>query len=139
VPKENILDFEEQAARLRESAVTPPVLSGGGPHMPDMDNDRLGKLEGQFDGLKHNQTITFAAIALVSAILLAVSSYSLIKLDTLSNRISELPSKISADLRDITSTLSQAITATKQQSPQVIFIPAPQPVPAPSLEPSKPQ
>jgi hypothetical protein len=139
VAEPNIIDFNHQADRLRKLVESTPVTGGDGPHMPDMDNERLGKLEGMVEGLKHNQTITFAAIALVSAILLAVSSYSLVKLDILTGRVSELPSKISSDLRDITSTLSQAITATKQQAPQVIFVPAPQPSAPNAPEPSKPQ
>ena len=92
---------------------------------------RLSRMEGALDGLKHNQTITFAAVALVSAIVIGVSSYSLIKIGTLEARVAELPGRISAELRDINSTLSQAITASKQTPPQVILIPPSAITPAP--------
>jgi hypothetical protein len=127
VPDATIIDLNEQVSRLRKIAEVPPATGGDGPYMPDMDNDRIGKLEGVVDGLKTNQTITLSAIGLVSALLLALASYSLVKIDTLNNRVTELPAKISSDIRDITTTLSQAITASKQQPPQVIFMQAPPP------------
>ena len=92
---------------------------------------RLSRMEGALEGLKHNQTITFSAVALVSAIVIAVSSYSLVKIGTLEARVSELPGKISAELRDINNTLAQAITASKQTPPQVIVIPQSAITPAP--------
>jgi hypothetical protein len=107
--------------------------SGGDDGMDDMPQ-RVARLEGALDGLRHNQTITFSAVALVSAIVIAVSSYSLLKIDALGrrmdgveSRINELPAKISAELRDINNTLAQAITAAKQTPPQVIVIPSPLP------------
>jgi hypothetical protein len=122
--------------------------SGGDDGISDM-TQRLSRMEGALEGIRHNQTITFSAVALVSAIVIAVSSYSLVRIGalearfdglgarfdsrigTLERRVDELPARISADIRDITSTLSQAITASKQMPPQVIVIPPAAIAPAP--------
>ena len=116
-----------------ETSGPPDTLGGGsGGRWTDDMTQRLSRMEGALDGLKHNQTITFAAVALVSAIVIGVSSYSLIKIGTLEARVAELPGRISAELRDINSTLSQAITASKQTPPQVIVIPQSAIVPTPA-------
>jgi hypothetical protein len=47
------------------------------------------------------------------------------KVSVLSDRMTELPSRISADLRDITRTLAESITAARQTLPQVIVVPVP--------------
>ena len=56
------------------------------------------------------------------------------RLDKLTERTIELPSKVGAELRDIAKTLADSITAAKQTPPQVILMPAPQgqPVPPPA-------
>jgi hypothetical protein len=105
----------------------PPNTAGGGAS-GEWTNDmtqRLSRMEGALDGLRLNQTITFSAVVLVSTIVIAVSSYSLVKIGTLEMRVNELPGRISAELRDLNNTLAQAITAAKQAPPQVIVIPAP--------------
>jgi hypothetical protein len=116
----------------------------GGEWTNDM-TQRVSRMEGALDGLKHNQTITFGAIAMVSTILVAVSSYTFLRVDALSARIStlevrvnELPGKIAAELRDLNNTLAQAITAAKQAPPQVIVIPVPAPANVPSQPPQTP-
>lgn len=116
-----------------EKAAVPNSLgtgSGGNDGTDDM-TQRVAKMEGALDGLRHNQAITFSAVALVSAIVIAVSSYSLVKIGALEARVNELPGKISAELRDINDTLAQAITASKQTPPQVILIPPSAITPAP--------
>ena len=52
------------------------------------------------------------------------------KIDILDDKVNKLPGQINSEIRDITKTLADVITATKQQPPQVILMPAP-PAPAP--------
>jgi hypothetical protein len=49
------------------------------------------------------------------------------KVAAVSDQITALPEKVSGNLRDLTSAMSQAITASKQAPPQVILMPSPQP------------
>jgi hypothetical protein len=119
-----------------------PIDSGGGnDYLPPDMNARLGKLEGEISGLKHSQNIHLAAlvgsfaivlgaIGIVVALVLALSTkvdQQGDKIEKLAERQIELPGKIGAELRDITKTLAESITAAKQTPPQVILLPAPQP------------
>ena len=135
------------------------TTTGGGdnPEMPD-GSYALGRLEGLVEGLKTNQTITFSAIAVLAAVLLALTSWTLFRVEALSGRVDalsgrvdalsdriadvnakvdQLPSKISSDLLAIAGALSQAITAARQQPPQIILMPAPQPA-GPAAAPAQP-
>jgi hypothetical protein len=110
-------------------------LSANPPGPPDGDmNYRLASLEASMDGLKRIQDITVLSVFGVGAILVAIMVYMLMqqdqsrdRIDRLSDKMNELPGKINADLRDITKTLAESITAAKQQAPQVILLPAPAP------------
>lgn len=129
--------IQAQLAKLRaEQKEKPPAKKPkkgtGPPHMPPMDDERLGRLEGAVDGLKRVQDLTAWAVLGVGALLLAISLYSLTRLDQLGDRVAELPSKVSSELRDITKTLAESITAAKQQQPQIILMPPPVLPPAPS-------
>jgi hypothetical protein len=90
----------------------------------------VARLEGAFEGLRHSQNLTIGALGLVgtviSAIVISFGIYTL-------QRIDALP----ADFERLNATLSSAITAAKQQPPQVILVPAPQQSPAPAA-PAKP-
>jgi outer membrane murein-binding lipoprotein Lpp len=104
---------------------------------PDM-NERLGRIEGEISGLKHGHAMTLGGLGLVAALVtigvaavIGFGVYELQRIDQLSEKVNELPGKISADLRDLTKTLAQSITAAKQQPPQVILIPTPQQSPSP--------
>jgi outer membrane murein-binding lipoprotein Lpp len=99
-------DFAKQSETSRRIAVPDTTTTGGGvnPQMPE-GSYGLGKLEGLVEGLKTNQTITFSAIAVLAAVLLALTSWTLFRVDALSGRIADvnakvdqLPSRISADL-----------------------------------------
>jgi hypothetical protein len=69
----------------------------------------------------------------VIGILVLIVLYGISRIDQLDDRMSALPNQISADLRDISKTLAESITAAKQQAPQVILMPSPiQPPPAQS-------
>jgi len=97
---------------------------GDGPHMTEMSSGRLGRVEGEISGLKHGQNMTLGGLALIVALVGAVvllGIYELQRIDqvgdritALNDKVNELPGKISAELRDITKTLADVITATKQ-------------------------
>lgn len=131
--------LKRRIAELEKASDTRPLIEerysgggGSGPHMPDM-SERLGRIEGEISGLKHSQNIHLAALAgsfatvlvavgIVFAILLSLWN----KVDQQGDQIVQLPGKISAELRDITRTLAESITAAKQTPPQIILMPAPQ-------------
>jgi hypothetical protein len=114
--------------RLGPRADNPAAADGGddGEVPPDM-NMRLTKLEATVDGLKRVQDFTLVAVLGVGAIIVTFSVYGLQRFDQLSEKVNDMPNKISAELRDITKTLATSITASKQQVPQVILIPYPPP------------
>lgn len=104
---------------------------GSESHMSDM-KERLAKLEGAFDGVKtsiegvrHAQNITIGTLSIGFGLVIAFMFYLL-------NRIDNLP----AEFERLNTTLSNAITATKQAPTQVIMVPTPLP---PPLPPGKPQ
>jgi len=53
------------------------------------------------------------------------------RIDRLAEKVDALPDKINANLRDLTNTLANSITAARSGPPQVILLPAPQ-LPAPT-------
>jgi hypothetical protein len=114
----------EQVAIPREGG-----RGGSGPHMPESD-ERVGRLEGAVEGLRHSQNMLAGLIALVAAFVIGFGIYTLQKIDILDDKVNKLPGQINSEIRDITKTLADVITATKQQPPQVILMPAP-PAPAP--------
>jgi hypothetical protein len=109
----------------RSDAETP------GAYIPSMDT-RIGKLEGTVEGLRHSQNLTLGGLTILVAVVLGGFGYMLNRIDALDNRVVELPTKISAELRDISKTLAESIAAAKQQPPQIILMQAP----APQLPPS---
>jgi hypothetical protein len=109
---------------------------GDGPYIPSM-NERLGKLEGQMEGVKHGHNMLLGGLGLIGGFIvllvtlgLGIGIYELQRIDQLSDKVNELPGKISSDLRDITKTLAESINAAKQQPPQIILIPPPQQQPS---------
>jgi len=114
---------------------------GGGPH--DMNGDRLTRIEGRLIAIEleqraHMRWAMLLAIGLASVfaggfgvIMLRIDRTE-DKLSRIESSVSELPGKIAGNLSQINQTLFQAITASKQQSPQVILLPAPEP---PALAP----
>jgi len=118
-----------EALLERQTILVDSIGSGPGPPEPEM-NERLAKLEGIVDGLRSMQTVTLSVLALTVTLVIAFGVYGQKRVDDLSDKISGLPGQISKDLRDLTNTLSSAITASKQQPPQVILMPiSPQPQP----------
>lgn len=94
---------------------------GGDNQVPDDMNTRIVKLEVAVKGLRDSVNIVLAVVGLLMLVLL----YGISRIDTLNDRVNALPGQISGDLRDITKTLAESITAAKQQTPQVILMPAP--------------
>lgn len=88
-------------------------------------NDRLAKLEIGFERMK-------IMLALIGTILIGGMAFlgaQITRLDgrlfALSDRLDALPDRINANLRDLTSTLFQAILAAKASPPPVVIMPAP--------------
>ena len=99
--------------------------------MPDHGDERLGRLEGELSGLQHAQNMTLGGLGLIAALVAIVVAavigfgiYELQRIDqvgdrinTLNDKVNELPGKISADMRDLTKTLADTITAARQSVP----------------------
>ena len=83
-----------------------------------MSDERLGKLEGAVEGLRHAQDLTVGIVAVFAAIMIGVAVYTLQRIDQMSDRVAELPGKIGTDMRDLTKTLADTITAARQPVPQ---------------------
>jgi hypothetical protein len=128
---------------------------GGSPVGPSGSDDmelreRVAGLEGAFRGvasamesLRQSQNVLVTAVIGVGALLFALQIYSLQRIDRMDDKISsltekvnEVPGKIGTELRDITKTLAESITAAKQAPPQVILMPAPQPAPPSDQQPA---
>lgn len=77
------------------------------------------------------QTITFVVLAILASVGIAMIGYTIKRVDDVNEKLSGLPKQIGSELRDITKTVAESITAAKQQAPQVILLPAPAPVPTP--------
>lgn len=134
---ENVRDDLAQLRLIRNQNAEALKSGDGGSTFDDMSNERLAKLEGVVEGLRHVQSVTLTLVGLIVALVIAFGTYTANRLDAINGRVAELPGKISSDLRDITKTLSEAITAAKQTPPQVILLPAPD-APAPRKTDQKP-
>lgn len=124
--------------------------SNGGPHPPDMTDlsNRVSKVEGAVEGLKGSidaLRIVIGALQWVIGILaiVIVGGISFVgfqilgtsnRVTALETKVDELPDKINSNLQNLTRTLSDAITASKQQAPQVILMQPPS-----SIAPSPPE
>lgn len=120
------------------------TLDGGGgpPHDPGM-NDRITKLEAQYDTLKVVRPMTITVMGVVASVFGLMIAFLLNQSFRLESKMSALESKIDSsnaalrtELRDEfrqmrndmnaqTSAVANAITATKQQAPQVLLVPTP--------------
>jgi outer membrane murein-binding lipoprotein Lpp len=111
------------------------------PYVSNM-RDRLARLEGSIEWFR----LVLAVVATVAVGGMGFLGIQVSRIDgkitsidgkisSLSEQVSTLPEKINANLRDLTKTLAEAITAAKQTPPQVILMPAPASAP-PSLAPA---
>lgn len=95
-------------------------------------NNRLHRIEGGWNIFQWACAVVTAVMIGGMGLLLAVqlSTQSNVKdlagqVDGLSSQVEALPGKINSNLMELNRTLSEAITASKNQAPQVILVPAP--------------
>jgi outer membrane murein-binding lipoprotein Lpp len=91
---------------LRKMAVPETTTGGDG---PDMLEGRLARLEGLVEGLKTSQTITFSAVALVGAMLLALGSWTVVRIDGLAGRMDSLSARIDGRIDSLAATIDGRI------------------------------
>jgi hypothetical protein len=117
----------ENVAELKPRPGSAPGLATGGDggQIQNGMSERLAKIEGVCDGLRlsieglrHSQNMATGALGAGVGIGFLVVIFFLGYLLT---RIDNLPS----EFERLNQTLSQAITASKQQQPQVILVPTP--------------
>ncbi|MEC4591644.1 hypothetical protein VPG91_11650 [Nitrospirillum amazonense] len=139
--KNNLQLVDLDASDAPPTTPQPPLASDGGDdHSRDMDKliERLGKLENEVHAIKGSLDWAKVAFAFMGAVILAgfgllatLSHNTSSKVDGISSKITEEFRAQRADQAATISALGNAITATKQQSPQVILVPAPAPEKAP--------
>lgn len=94
-------------------------------------------LKGSVDGVKHSQTLLAGVVALSVAVMLGGFAILFAQInraeDNLGQQVEKLGELMRQEVRALraeqsaqTSAIANAITATKQQAPQVILVPAPQ-------------
>jgi hypothetical protein len=98
-----------------------PIIPPTGEPPDDTMSVRVAKLEVAIKGLRDSVNVVLA----VAGLLVLIPLYGISRIDSLNDRVNALPNQISGDLRDITKTLAESITAAKQQPPQVILMPSP--------------
>lgn len=142
MPPNRLAKDYDQSTSFARRPLTGLQTGDGGNTLGPM-NERVSKLEGAQDGLKQSQSILLTALGIFAAIfigLIAVVAtfqvFTFQKVDALSDQLSQLPDKIESRLQNIATTLSSAITAAKQQPPQIILMPVP-PQPLPQSTPQK--
>jgi hypothetical protein len=114
---------------IRPRELGDPNLDGGerGHHPPDMSDisGRVAKIEGTISALQ-------LIVGVLAAVIIGGVTFLGVQITRIDNRVANLdskvdslPDKINANLLNLTKTLSDAITAAKQQPPQIILMPAP--------------
>jgi hypothetical protein len=126
--------------RQIDKALDSRGLTGGSGRGGDGNaGERLARLEGVFEGfnrivegIRHSQNLMVGLVSLLAMILIGLSVYELQRLDAMdaqlsqtNQRVTELPGKVSSDLRDLTQTLAATITAARQPAPASPPIPPP--------------
>jgi hypothetical protein len=109
--------LRRQLAEAKQAAGYKSLNTGSGDGGSGMSDERIGKLEGAIEGLRHSQNLTVGVVAVFAAVMIGLAVYSLQRIDQLSDRVADLPGKISADMRDLTKTLADTITAARQPAP----------------------
>jgi cell division protein FtsL len=126
----------------------PATLDGDGdpPHHNGM-NDRLTKLEAQYDTLKVVRPMTITVLGVLAAVFGLMITFLLTQSLKLESKMSSLETRIESkidssnaalrnelreefrqmrnDINAQTSAVANAITATRQQAPQVLLVPTP--------------
>jgi hypothetical protein len=135
-----IADLKSENDELRAS-VAPPVLKSGGPSgtSGDMDEGRLTKLEGLFDGFRAVPQLAVTALGIAMGALAIVVTIAIFQFNSLSGRIGDLTNKVDAIPRQLTeeframraesaaqtSAIANSISAVRQVQPQIMVLPTP--------------
>jgi hypothetical protein len=97
-------------------------------------SERLARLEGVVEGVKSSIDSLRWVIGILAVIVVAGLGFLGVQITrtdarvaTTESKVDALPDKINNNLQTLTQTLANAITAAKQQPPQVILMPAPSP------------
>jgi hypothetical protein len=129
---------------LGEPVPTPVDGDDLQPDATDMADDRLSRLEGAYDALKVVRPMLMAVVSILLAVAIGTTAFlgsqvasTNSRIDRLGDKLDAIPARLNEELRAMraemtaqTSALANAITAAKQEPPQVILIPAPQPPPS---------
>lgn len=113
--------LERSLSEIRDRM--PPPGDGGGD--TNAMRDRLTRLEGVVAGLADRVTTLTVVLGFLLTALLGVTTYAVTRMDKLEDKIDDIPGKLANSNRDLITTLSSAITATRQQAPQVLLVPNP--------------
>ena len=97
----------KQSEVLRRIPV-PDTTTTGGDGL-GMVEGRLARLEGLGEGLRTSQTITFSAVALVGAMLLALGSWTVIRIDRLAGRIDGLAGRLDGKIDNLSARMDSRI------------------------------
>lgn len=128
---------QAEADKIAADADRPLKDGGGGGTFDGMStsdiNNRLTRLEGGWSTFQFASGIVSAVMVgmmavLIGAMALLYTAQQATQSDVrdLAVKVDALPDKINSNLMELNRTLSQAITASKDQTPQVILVPAPQ-------------
>lgn len=91
-----------------------------------MDGDRISKLESAIDGLRHSQNLIWGGVLAFGALIVTLQLFTLNEVNGVTDKITEEFRAMRTETAATTSAIANSITATKQQAPQVILVPAPQ-------------
>jgi hypothetical protein len=120
--------LRRKLAEMEEGVVASSAKKSGGggdeTHISGMDG-RIGRLEGAIEGMRHSQNLMIGIVSLVALLVVGFGVYGLQRMDQINDKVAALPGQISSDLRDLTKTIADSITASKTAVPQVILMPAP--------------
>lgn len=141
-------EFNRKMRELIENAEDGLKGSGGDGTFDDMSttdiNNRLTRLEGGWSTFQFASGIVSAVVVGMMAVLIGGMALLLtVQLSTqsdvkaLAEKVEALPDRINSNLMELNRTLSQAITASKDQPPQVILVPAPQVQPPAQTTPNQ--
>ncbi|WP_265975468.1 hypothetical protein [Brucella intermedia] len=121
--------LRNEIEKLKARADTPLKDGSGGGTFDGMNttdiNNRLHRIEGGWTIFQWACAVVTAVMVGGMGLLLAVQLSTQSEVKALSSQVEALPDRINTNLMELNRTLSTAITASKNQTPQVILVPAP--------------
>jgi len=107
--------------------------------MTDLSN-RVARIEGAIDGLRSSIDALRWVVGILALVVIGGISFLGVQIThsdgriaSLESKVDALPDKINSNLLNLSKTLSDAITAARQQTPPIIVLP--QPAPPPQRQP----